>query len=121
MEFEYTLRGKWPELLKEISPNVTRAAVLWDPSIPPGIGQFAVIQAVAPSVGVDVTPVSVRDATEIERAVAEFARFSNGGLIVTGSAFAVVHRQLIAKVAAKTKLATLHPNRDSSPRRGPIS
>ncbi|SRR6266851_515881 len=112
MQFEYTLSAKWPELLKEISPNVTRAAVLWDPSIPPGIGQFAVIQAVAPSVGVDVTPVSVRDATEIERAVAEFARFSNGGLIVTGSALAVVHRDLIVKLAAKHKLPAVYPNRD---------
>jgi putative tryptophan/tyrosine transport system substrate-binding protein len=112
MQFEYTLSAKWPELLKEIAPNVTRAAVLWDPSIPPGIGQFAVIQAVAPSVGVDVTPVSVRDATEIERAVAEFARFSNGGLIVTGSALAVVHRDLIVKLAAKHKLPAVYPNRD---------
>jgi putative ABC transport system substrate-binding protein len=112
MQFEYTLSAKWPELLKEISPNVTRAAVLWDPAIPPGIGQFAVIQAVAPSVGVDVTPVSVRDATEIERAVAEFARFSNGGLIVTGSALAVVHRDLIVKLAAKHKLPAVYPNRD---------
>jgi len=104
MQFEYTLSAKWPELLKEIAPGVTRAAVLWDPAIAPGIGQFAVIQAVAPSVGVDVTPINVRDASEIERAVAEFARFPNGGLIVTASALAVVHRDLIVILAARYKL-----------------
>jgi putative tryptophan/tyrosine transport system substrate-binding protein len=108
MQFEYTLSAKWPELLKEIAPSVTRAAVLWDPNIPPGIGQFAVIQAVAPSVGVDVTPVSVRDATEIERAVAEFARFPNGGLIVTASALALVHRDLIVTLAVKHKLPAVY-------------
>jgi putative ABC transport system substrate-binding protein len=85
MQFEYTLSAKWLELLKEIAPGVTRAAVLWDPAIAPGIGQFAVVQAVAPIVGVEVTPINVRDGTEIERAVAEFARFPNGGLIVTAS------------------------------------
>ena len=74
MMFEYSLCGKWPELLKEIAPGVTRAAVLRDPAIAAGIGQFAVIQSVAPSVGVDVSPVNLRDAAEIERAVAAFAR-----------------------------------------------
>jgi putative ABC transport system substrate-binding protein len=108
MQFEYTLSAKWPELLKEIAPSVTRAAVLWDPAIPPGIGQFAVIQAVAPSVGVDVTPVNVRDATEIERGVAEFARSPNGGLIVTASALAVVHRDLIVTLAARHKLPVVY-------------
>ena len=88
MQFEYGLSGKWLELLKQIAPGVTRAAVLRDPAIAAGIGQFAVIQAVAPSLGVEVSPVDVRDAGEIERAVAAFARAPNGGLIVTASALA---------------------------------
>ena len=74
MQFEYSLSGKWLELLKEIAPGVTRVAVLRDPAITAGIGQFAVIQAVAPSLGVEVSPINVRDAAEIERAVAAFAR-----------------------------------------------
>ena len=82
------MSGKWLELLKEIAPGVTRAAVLRDPAIAAGIGQFAAIQAVAPSLGVEVSPVDVRDAGEIERAVAAFARSPNGGLIVTASALA---------------------------------
>ena len=108
MQFEYTLSAKWPELLKEIAPGVTRAAVLWDPTIPPGVGQFAVIQAVAPSVGVDTSPISVRDAAEIERAIVEFARLPNGGLIVTASAWAVVHRDLIATLASRHKLPAVY-------------
>jgi putative tryptophan/tyrosine transport system substrate-binding protein len=108
MQFEYSLSGKWVELLKQIAPGVTRAAVLWDPAIPPGIGQFAIIQSVAPSAGVDVSPVNVRDASEIERAVAAFARLSNGGLIVTGSALAVVHRDLIVTLAARHKLPAVY-------------
>jgi putative tryptophan/tyrosine transport system substrate-binding protein len=77
MQFEYSLSGKWLELLKLIAPGVTRAAVLWDPAITAGIGQFAVIQSVAPSIGVEVSPVNVRDASEIERDVARFAQSSN--------------------------------------------
>src|SRR5215467_5649976 len=92
MQFEYSLSGKWLELLKQIAPSVTRAAVLRDPALTSGIGQFAVIQSVAPTVGVDVIPVSVRDAAEIERAVAVLARASNGGLVVTSSALTVHHR-----------------------------
>ena len=88
--FEYSLSGKWLELLKEIAPGVTRAAVLRDPAVPSGIGQFGVIQAVAPSLRVEVSPIDVRDAGEIERAVAAFARSPNGGLIVTASALAIV-------------------------------
>ena len=88
MQFEYSLSAKWLELLKEIAPGVTRAAVLRDPAIASGIGQFAVIQSVAPSLGVEVSPVNVRDAGEIERAVTAFARSANGGLIVTASALA---------------------------------
>ena len=92
MMFEYNLSGKWLELLKEIAPDVTRAAVLRDPAIAAGTGQFAVIQSVAPSCGVEVIPVNMRDAAEIERAVAAFARSSNGGLIVTAGAAAIVGR-----------------------------
>ena len=85
MNFEFSLSGKWLELLKEVAPGVKSAAVLRDAANPAGIGQFSVIQALAPSLGVDVSVVNVRDAGEIERAVAAFARGSNGGLIVTGA------------------------------------
>jgi ABC-type uncharacterized transport system substrate-binding protein len=108
MQFEYNLSGKWLELLKQIAPGLMRAAVLWDPAIPPGIGQFAVIQSVAPSLGVEVSPISVRDPGEIERRVASFARSSNGGLIVTASALAVVHRNLIITVAARHRLPAVY-------------
>ena len=106
--FEYGMSGKWLELLKQIAPGVTRAAVLRDPAIPAGIGQFGAIQSVAPSVGVEVSPVNVRDAGEIERAVAAFARSSNGGLIVTASALAIVHRDLIITLAARHKLPAVY-------------
>ena len=89
INFEYSLGAKWLELLKAIAPGVTRAAVLRDPTIASGTGQFAAIQSAAPSLGMEVSPVNVRDAGEIERAVAAFARSPNGGLIVTGSALAV--------------------------------
>jgi putative tryptophan/tyrosine transport system substrate-binding protein len=98
--FEYGMSGKWLELLKEIAPGVTRAAVLRDPTIASGIGQFGALQAVAPSLGVELSPVDVRDAGEIERAVTAFARSSNGGLIVTASALASRHRDLIITLAA---------------------
>jgi putative ABC transport system substrate-binding protein len=111
MQFEYSLSGKWLELLKQIAPGVTRAAVLRDPAITSGIGQFAVIQSVAPSVGVEVSPVNVRDATEIERAVAAFARSAKGGLIVTSSALAVMHRDLIITLAARHKLPAVYYRR----------
>src|SRR5262249_34310538 len=106
--FEYSLSGKWLELLKEIAPGVTRAAVLRDAAIGAGTGQFGVIQAVAPSLGVEVKPVNVRDAAEIERAVTAFARSSNGGLIVTGSALTAVHRHLIITLAARHKLPAVY-------------
>ena len=106
--FEYGMSGKWLELLKEIAPRVTRAAVLRDPAIAAGIGQFGAIQAVAPSFGVEVSPVDVRDAGEIERAVAAFARCSNGGLIVTASALAIVHRDLIIALAARHRLPAVY-------------
>jgi putative tryptophan/tyrosine transport system substrate-binding protein len=111
MQFEYSLSGKWLELLKQIAPGVTRAAVLWDPAITAGIGQFAVIQSVAPSVGVEVSPVNVRDASEIERDVARFAQSSNGGLILTASALSVVHRNLIIALALRHKLPAVYFNR----------
>ena len=109
--FEYGLSGKWLELLKEIAPGVTRAAVIRDPAITAGIGQFAAIQSVAPSVGVEVSPVNVRDAGEIDRAITAFARSSNGGLIVTGSALAVAHRDLIVVLAARHKLPAVYNQR----------
>jgi putative ABC transport system substrate-binding protein len=105
---EYGISAKYPELLREIAPRVTRAAVLRDPTIPQGIGQFAVIQSAAPPLGMELTPVSVRDAGEIERAVTEFARSSNGGLIVPGSALALVHRDLIIALAARQKLPAVY-------------
>jgi putative tryptophan/tyrosine transport system substrate-binding protein len=108
MQFEYSLSGKWPELLKQIAPGVTRAAVLWDPTIPPGVGQFAVIQAMAPSLGMDVSPINLRDASEIERGIAAFARISNGGLIVTASALAAVHRDVIVALATRYKLPVVY-------------
>jgi putative tryptophan/tyrosine transport system substrate-binding protein len=108
---EYDLAAKWLELLKQIAPNVTRAAVLRDPAITAGIGQFAVIQAAARSFGVEVSAVNLRDASEIERAVTTFARSSNGGLIVTLSALTAVHRNLIITLAARHKLPAVYYRR----------
>jgi putative ABC transport system substrate-binding protein len=107
-QFEYSLCGKWLQLLKEIAPDVTQAAVLWDPTIPAGVGQFAIIQSVAPSLGAEVIPINVRDATEIERAIAAFAHAANGGLIVTASALAAIHSQLIITLAARYKLPAVY-------------
>jgi putative ABC transport system substrate-binding protein len=109
--FEYGMSGKWLELLKEIAPRVTRAAVLRDPAIASGIGQFAAVQAVAPSLGVELSPVDARDAPEIERAVTAFARSSNGGLIVTASALATRHRDLIVALAARHRLPAIYTSR----------
>ena len=106
--FEYGLSGKWLELLKQIAPGVTRAAVLRDPAVASGIGQFAAIQAVAPSLGVELSPVDVRDAAEIERAVTAFARSGNGGLIVTASPVAARHRDLIVTLAARHRLPAVY-------------
>jgi ABC-type uncharacterized transport system substrate-binding protein len=108
MQFEYSLSAKWPELLKQLAPGVTRAAVFWEPATPSGIGQFAVIQAMAPSVGLEVSPIAVRDATEIERGITAFARVANGGLIVTASALANVHRHLIVALAARHGLPAVY-------------
>ena len=109
ISFEYGLSGKWLELLKQIAPSVTRVAVLRD--LVAGLGQFGAIQSVAPSVGVEVSPVNMRDAGEIERAVAAFARVPNGGLIVTGNPLAMVHRDLIVTLAARHKLPAIYPFR----------
>jgi putative ABC transport system substrate-binding protein len=108
MIFEYSMSGKWLELLKQIAPSVTRAAVLRDAVNPAGIAQFGAIQATAQSLGVDVNPVSIRDAGEIERAVAAFARSANGGLIVTPSAGTSVHQDLIIALAARHKLPAVY-------------
>ena len=110
MQFEYSLSGKWLELLKQIAPAVTRAAVFRDPSNPTGIGQFAVIQVMAPPLGMEVIPVDVREVAEMERAVAAFNRVANGGLIVTGGQ-ATVHRELIFQLAARHRLPAVYPYR----------
>jgi ABC-type uncharacterized transport system substrate-binding protein len=111
IQFEYSLSGKWLELLKQIAPGVTRVAVLRDPAIPAGVGQFAIIQSVAPSVGVDVSSINMRDASEIERGVTAFARSPNSGLILTASALAIVHRTLIIALAARHKLPAVYYRR----------
>jgi putative tryptophan/tyrosine transport system substrate-binding protein len=105
---EYATSAKWLELLKEIVPGVTRVAVIRDPAITTGIGQWGAIQTAAPSFGVEVSPINMRDASEIERAIAAFARFSNGGLIVTGSPLAGIHRDLIIALAARHKLPAVY-------------
>ena len=109
--FEFGIGVKWLELLKEIAPRVTRAAVLRDPTIPAGIGEFGAIQAVAPSVGIELRPIDVREAGEIERAVTAFARSSNNGLIVSSNALASVHRNLIVTLAARHRLPAVYPFR----------
>ena len=108
MDWEYGMAVKWPELLKQIAPSVTRVAVLRDPAIASGPAQFGVIQAVAPSLGMDVVPINVRDVPEIERALAAFARSSNGSLIVTPSGFASVNRDLIITLAARHRLPAVY-------------
>jgi putative tryptophan/tyrosine transport system substrate-binding protein len=111
INFEYGISAKWLELLKQIAPSVTRAVVIRDPAITAGVGQFAAIQSVAPSFGVELKPVNVRDAGEVERAIVDFARSSNGGLIVTGSGLAIVHRDLIVTLAARHKLPAVYWDR----------
>jgi putative ABC transport system substrate-binding protein len=109
--FEYSMSGKWLEVLKEIAPRVTRAAVLRDPAVASGIGQFGAVQIVAPSLGVQVTPVDVRDAGEIERALTAFAHGLNGGLIVTGTPVAFAHRDLIISLANRHRLPAVYWHR----------
>jgi putative tryptophan/tyrosine transport system substrate-binding protein len=107
--FDYSMSAKWLELLKQIAPSVTRVAVLRDTANVAGAGQFGAIQAVAPSFRVEVRPIDVREAGEIQRAIAEFVRGPNGGLIVTGSSAASVHRELIIRLAAQHRLPAVYP------------
>src|SRR5215204_1189793 len=104
---EYGVRGKWLEVLKQIAPSVTRAGVIRNPAVPSGSGQFGAIQAVAPYLRMEVTPIDVRDPAEMDRTVAAFAGSPNGGLIITASGAAVVHRSLIIALAARLKLPTV--------------
>jgi putative tryptophan/tyrosine transport system substrate-binding protein len=121
MLFEFSLGGKWLELLKQIAPGVTRAAVLRDPTVGSGTSLFAAVQTVAPSLRVEVSPVNMRDAGEIERAVAAFARSPNGGLIVTPSGPAFVHRDLIVTLAARHKLPAVYYERSFAAAGGLVS
>ena len=110
MQFEYSLSGKWLELLKQVAPGTVRAAVFRDPANPSGIGQFAVIQAMAPLLGMEVIPVNVRETSEIERVITAFARTENGGLIATGGQ-ASTHRELIFQLALRHRLPAVYPYR----------
>ena len=109
--YEYSLGAKWLELLKELAPQMTRTAVIRDPTIPAGAGQFGALQSVAPSFGVELSPVNMLDAGEIERALAAFARSPNGGVILTGSALALIHRHLIITLVARHKLPAVYYSR----------
>jgi len=119
--FEYGLSGKWLELLKQIAPDVKRVAVLRDPAIASGIGQFGAIQSAAPSLGLETSAVNVRDAGEIERNITAFARSSNGGLIVTAAPRALLHRDLIIALAARYRLPAVYTSRNYVARGGLIS
>ena len=121
MQFDYSLSAKWVELLKQIAPGITRVGVLRSPGETSGIGQFAVIQSVAPSLGVDVVAVNAHDADEIERAVSTFSRSLNGGLIVPAGPLAGTHRELIVALAAQHRLPAVFPNRYYVDRGGLIS
>src|SRR3974390_2386317 len=111
MQFEYNLCGKWLELLKEIAPSVTHAAVLRDPRFVAGIGQFAVIQAVATSVGIEVSPIDLREPAQIEHAIATFAQSPNGGIIQTASGIGAVNVNLVIAAAARYKLPAVYVQR----------
>jgi putative tryptophan/tyrosine transport system substrate-binding protein len=108
INFEYGISAKWLELLKEMSPDVKRVGVVRDPTLAVGAGQFGAMQSVAPSLGVELSPLQVRDAREIERTVTAFAHSPGGGIIVTGSALAVAHRDLIVTLAARHKLPAVY-------------
>ena len=108
INFEYAIGAKWLEVLKEIAPSVTRAAIIRDAAITAGIGMWGAIQAIAPSLGIDVIPVNMHEVREIERAIAAFAQTSNGGMIVTGSGLAITHRDLIITLAAQYKLPAVY-------------
>jgi putative tryptophan/tyrosine transport system substrate-binding protein len=119
--FEYTLSGKWLELLKEVAPGVTRAAVLRDATVGSGVGQYAIIQAVAPSLGVELRPIDMRDPGEIERAIVTFAQSPNGGLIIAASPPALVQRNLIITLAAHHQLPAVYPLPYMAHSGGPIA
>jgi len=106
--FEYSMGAKWLELLKEVAPAVARAAVVRDPDLSLGAGQFAAVQTAAPSLGIEAKPVNVADPAEIERAIAAFARSGNGGLIVTASGLAALHRNILVALAARHKLPAVY-------------
>jgi putative ABC transport system substrate-binding protein len=108
MNFEYGISSKWLELLKQIAPHVTRVAVLRDTSIPTGPGQYGIVQAAAPALGINVSPVNVRDPDEVSRAVSAFAKTPNGGLIVTATPAAIVHRKRIVELAERYKLPSIY-------------
>ena len=109
--FEFDISGKWLELLREIAPHTVRTAVLRDPSNPTGTAQFGAIQALGRALGIDVTPIGLRDAAEIERGIGEFAARSNGGLIITPTGLAIVHRALIIALAERYRLPAVYPFR----------
>jgi putative tryptophan/tyrosine transport system substrate-binding protein len=116
--FEFGISAKWIELLKEIAPRVTRAAVLLDTAAPTGFGQLGAIQSVAPSFGVEISPINIRDATEIEPALATLGRRSNAGMVVLPGIETISHRELIITSAAQHKLPAVYPYRPSSPSAG---
>jgi putative ABC transport system substrate-binding protein len=121
VQYEYTLTGKWPELLKQIAPNVTRVAVLRDANSPAGIGQFAIIQASASSLGLEVSAINEADEHNIERDVADFAGSPNGGLIVTASALSITYLELIIAIAASHKLPAVYYRRHFVDKGGLVS
>jgi putative ABC transport system substrate-binding protein len=109
--FDYSIGGKWLELLMQITPGVTRVAVIRDPASPQGIGQFSAVNAVAPLLGLDVSPINAREPAEFERSITALANIPNTGMIVTGSTFAITHREPVIKLANQHKLATVYPLR----------
>jgi putative ABC transport system substrate-binding protein len=121
VQFEYGISGKWLELLKQIAPDLTRAAVIRDASVSSGIGQFGAIQSAAPSLRVEVSPINVRDDSEIEGDLSAFARSPNGGLIVTASAAAAVHKDFIVAAAARHKLPAVYYDRNFAAAGGLVS
>jgi putative ABC transport system substrate-binding protein len=110
-QFEFSISGKWLELLKQVAPGVKRVGVLRNPATASGIGQFSAVQSAALSLPVELSPIDEREATEIERAVGEFARTPNGGLIITSSAFSLNHRELISRLAVRYRLPAIYPYR----------
>jgi len=110
MQFEYGLTGKWLELLRELAPGIKRVAVIWDPNLPAGVGQFAIIQAVASALSIEITPFKFRDIVETEHELAAFARSGNAGLIIT-AASVLANREQFTELAARVKLPAIYPNR----------